>query len=123
VDKWSSLFIEGHPLISLLLLAAAFFIFLNILKATFKFALIAAVTGFLLISVFKYSPNDLLKQGEKLASKTSDYVEHSLKPAIYNSLNNQMTGEEFSKYLDPNSLEKWLNVLKNQRSDSEKKEL
>jgi hypothetical protein len=118
VGKWGSMFIEAHPIISLAALTVTLFIFLHIIKATFKLALIVAVVGFILVSVFGFSPNDLLQQGGKMISLSTAYVENTLKPAIYKQLNDRHPGKELSKYLDPNKLEKWLDDLRNKTSDS-----
>ena len=118
MGKWGSMFVEGHPIISLAVLTVTLFLFLRIIKATFKLALITAVIGFILVSVFGFSPNDLLKQGGKMISLTTSYLENTLKPAINNQLNNRQPGKELSKYLDTNKFEKWLDDFGNKTSDS-----
>lgn len=78
----------GHPLLSLIIAAAAILMLTKIVRLTFRLTLAAVIFGFILVVFYGYSPKEVLTKGGEMASSSATYVEDTINPAIYNGLKN-----------------------------------
>ena len=88
MNQFLSLLPNGHPIIMILIIIIAVVLIMTLVRALFKFALIAALIGFILVVFFGFSPSEVLNKGKELASDSSTYVHNTIKPMIDNGLKN-----------------------------------